>query len=357
MKRKIQFLSVFFLNVLISWPGILVAQENIPMVEIDGDRTSSLSFDVPGQKIVIPDFLNRVQENIPSNLSVTSVTSYLADLKQDGNGEILSMAIADARPVYLLVFDTQGKFLASKAAGNGDEIYWGVQKKGFPLIFGYKTDWAASAGYCEWEFDVWDGQQIKTVLGLATKYGKGGDEKDPSFKYLPEKDTLEVVTDNGKKFWDKTQMAFTGGWQRLDEDETLADCPPVDKKLSILDKGKFYFRHGEYDCAQKAYVLAIGETSKNYEAWQYLGYLALVQGDNEYAITCFNTSVEMNPTYGMGHYNLALAYWADGNKAKSVNELKILYGLDPQYKKLVMEDSQFEEIIQSKEYQNMVKGL
>lgn len=65
-------------------------------------------------------------------------------------------------------------------------------------------------------------------------------------------------------------------------------------------------------------------------------------------------SISIKLDYIDGHYNLALAYWADGQKTKAIDEIKTCLKLDPKYKDKIKDDTQFETFKSSKEYRALI---
>jgi tetratricopeptide (TPR) repeat protein len=59
------------------------------------------------------------------------------------------------------------------------------------------------------------------------------------------------------------------------------------------------------------------------------------------AIESLEKSIKINPKYVEGHYNLALAYWANQDKKKAISEVKKVLELDPTYKAKIKDDVQF----------------
>ncbi len=355
--KQIPILLIFiFLFTLLCSP-IKAEQMTIPSQEID-DPNEVLNFkDSSDSKIQIVHFLNVVKEATLPNSKITSVISYLVDLKLDGTKEIVSLIRLEDAPGIIAIFDSAGKLLASAEGGYKDKLIFGVEKKGFPVFFAFAKDCYSSAAVCEWEIDFWDGSKIKKALETFSFHGKGQKEIEPYFVYLEAEDTVEEISDGGSVIWSKGESKFIAAKRSHKSESLQALCPQSDKKLNFVQLGKMYFRERNYACAVKEYTLAIKENVNDYEAWQYLGYVDFRQGDYTGAISSLKKSLEIKPDYDMGHYNLALAYWANRRVDKSIEQLKILYEENPKYKTVVPSDVQFKSIIKSPAYKRMFAGL
>ncbi len=54
----------------------------------------------------------------------------------------------------------------------------------------------------------------------------------------------------------------------------------------------------------------------------------------------------------MGHYNLALAYFANFDEQRAASEIEKVIELDPAFEKTIKNDPQFKEILLSQSYLN-----
>lgn len=328
--------------------------KSISGVELENDDSSKklVLYEPGGKKVEIDNFIELVRKYISSDGEMKSVISYLMDLNQDGKYKIVSLARFTGDENKVLILDETGKSLASKDSGHGDVIVFGLQRKGFPVFFGYETDWGLSAGAANWEFDFWDGAKIRNAVGTFQWIGKGGPGIEPHFVYLPKQDTLEIVSDDGKLLWDKNKMKFIGAWKPLNEKELLEDCSDLNESLSYLDRGKKYFYQHEYNCAVQEYKLELQSHMDDYQTWQYLGYAYLKEGETGAAKNALERSAQIKPDYVMGHYNLALADFAEFDEQGAVSQIEKVIELDPTYEKEIKKDPQFKEILQSKTYLN-----
>lgn len=327
------------------------SDENIPSVEFDnGDTNTNLILLEPGgKKVEVDNFFQLVNKFVPSKAELEAVVAYLVDLKQDEKYEIISVARFKGQKNKLLVLDLSGKLLASKDIEAGEALYFGPQKKGFPVFFGYKTSWALSAGGADWSFDFWNGVEIKNAAGADQRIGKE-EGMEPYIKYVPEKGTMEIVSDDGEMLWDKKGMEFIEPWQPVSEIESLEGCSEPDKSLSHLALGKQYFHKREYKCAIQEYRLEVEDHPDDYSTWQYLGYAYMKNGETANAVNTLECSVRIKPDYVMGHYNLALAYFANLDDANAVSQIQKVIELNPTYEEIMKKDNQFREILKSKAY-------
>ncbi len=348
---KIYFLTGLIIFLMI--PLLVRASVNgLLGVELDSDDSnkSLVLFDNSGKKVEIDNFTELITKNISSDGQMKSVISYLADLNQDGKFEIISLVRFDGAKNKVFILDETGKLLDSEDSGYGDNLVFGLEKKGFPFFWGYETEWGLAAGAAEWEFDYWNGSKIINAISTVEWIGKGGPGTEPHFVYLPEQDALEIVSDEGKKLWDKNEMRFMGYWKPLDEKELLEGCSDPDESLDHLARGKKYFHQHEYNCAVQEYKLDLQDHPSDYSAWQYLGYAYLRAGASNAAKNALEKAVQINPDYIMGHYNLALADFAEFDEQGAVSEIGKVIKLNPAYEKTINSDPQFKSILQSKTY-------
>lgn len=327
------------------------SDENIPGVKLDKNGSEkNLVLGSWGNRIKIENFCDLIEKYVSSDdRDIASITSYLVDLKQDGNTEIISLLDSGDQDNEILILDITGKLLSSIESGAGTRLIFGPQRKGFPLFFGHETEWGLSAGVDEWEFDYWDGKEIVKAVDTIQWIGKV-EGKEPYIKYVPEKDTLEIISDYGEMFWDEKAMAFIGPWKQMNEKGEVKNSNNLDNSLSHLDRGKNYFHKHDYSSAIKEYKLEIQDHPSDCGTWQYLGYAYLKAGDTKSAVNALEKSVQINPDYIMGHYNLALAYFADSNEEGAVSEIQKLIDINPACESTLKLDYQFNKILKSKAY-------
>jgi hypothetical protein len=112
-----------------------------------------------------------------------------------------------------------------------------------------------------------------------------------------------------------------------------------------IQKGKDYYHQHKYKEAVDEYLKAYKLDPSNPELWELLGYSELKQGHIQNAVGDLEQSIERDPNFVMGHYNLALAYWAQGRKEDAVQQMQKVVDLNLSMKKAMEEDSQFKKLI------------
>jgi tetratricopeptide (TPR) repeat protein len=85
------------------------------------------------------------------------------------------------------------------------------------------------------------------------------------------------------------------------------------------------------------------------------GYSLLREGKVQEAVAALGRSVEIDPDYIWGHYNLALAYWAAGDRPKAIAEVKEVLRIDPSFKDVIRNDGQFNRFNASPAYRELIK--
>jgi hypothetical protein len=173
----------------------------------DGAMTGGLVLWSPdGQQKYFGHFTDLIDKVTPGHFTVTALLPYLMDLAGNGKDEIVLLARSDGDSL-LMVLTQDGDLLDSKQTnGNADDLIFGTVKKGGPVCFGYDAGCDPNFGSCNWEFDIWDGQKIKTVLQYNGWYGKSGPFTLPVFKVVD--GLIEIVTDNGTFKWNEAAGEF-----------------------------------------------------------------------------------------------------------------------------------------------------
>jgi len=173
----------------------------------DGAMTgSALLWSPSGSQKYFDHLTDVIQKVVPSDFKVKTLLPYWVDLLGDGDHQILAIARSDSTSL-ILVLDPNGNLLDSKIfSGFVDDFTFGEIKKGGDVCFGYDISCDASLGVCQWEFDIWDGMKIKTVLEYQGWYGKAAPFTMPVFQDL--KGQTGIVTDNGTFQWDDAKQSF-----------------------------------------------------------------------------------------------------------------------------------------------------
>ncbi len=122
----------------------------------------------------------------------------------------------------------------------------------------------------------------------------------------------------------------------------------------ISEGKKFYLKH-QYLNAVSEYRRALVGNPQDAETYGLMGYSYYRNGQLDAAVNTLQQSLQINPKTITSHYNLALVYWAQSQKNKSIEEINQIYLLDPTYKKQIYDDTQFKTIIHSPEYQELEK--
>jgi hypothetical protein len=147
-----------------------------------------------------------IQKVVPSDFKVKTFLPYWVDLLGDGNHQVLVIARSDTSSL-VLVLDQDGNLLDSKIfTGFADDFVFGEIKKGGPICFGYDVGCDAQLGVCQWEFDLWDGSKIKSVLQYQGWYGNNNPFVMPVFQAI--QGQTGIVTDNGSFQWDEASQTF-----------------------------------------------------------------------------------------------------------------------------------------------------
>ncbi len=267
---------------------------------------------------------------------------YLADLAGNGKKEIFLMAPdKESGQRMLMVFDEDGKLLDQLPFESIWPSYmdFGLIKKGGPICFG--LHWCAlAAGSCEAEFYVFCNEKIKPAL-------KGGDISEDGNFTTPEFNDINY--DAIKRGDAGNPTPFVRNYKWLN---------PNVETWKHLKKGKEYYHAQDYRNAIQEYMAATSCDDKNYEAWGLMGYSYLRQKGAAYAYEAsqaLQTSVRIKPDYLMGHYNLAIAYWAWNQPILAVREVAKVVQLDPKYQEVINKDPQFIQILKSDVYQTWKK--
>lgn len=85
------------------------------------------------------------------------------------------------------------------------------------------------------------------------------------------------------------------------------------------------------------------------------GYSLLRKSRVREAMATLKRSVEIDPNYVWGHYNLALAYWAAGDRPNAVAEVQTVLHLDLTFKGVIRNDTQFNKFNASPAYQDLMR--
>jgi tetratricopeptide (TPR) repeat protein len=147
-------------------------------------------------------------------------------------------------------------------------------------------------------------------------------------------------------------------WHMSEDDESSwvkmlrhYDQPPIASAYVAAGKKKYFA--GDYLGAIREYDLAITENPRNYDAFGLKGYSYYKLNQYDKAIDALKKSIVVYEQYVMGHYNLALAYWANHMENEAIKEINTMILLDPTYQEEISKDPQFKSIMGSKIYKEM----
>lgn len=146
-----------------------------------------------------------------------------------------------------------------------------------------------------------------------------------------------------------------------------------DQSASLILKGNVALGRKRFDDAVKAYDDARSLDPKNPATYSNKGYAQMRQGDktkqyDEAIKTLEDLTSNVDPSYALGHYNLALAYWKQGkNKdtnqevAKVLNkkanqEVAKVLDLGLEFCKTFEDDANYTWVLSTNEYKTVCKG-
>jgi len=136
-------------------------------------------------------------------------------------------------------------------------------------------------------------------------------------------------------------------WGELKSDEKVTDTTTPSNAVVCVENAKKFYKKDRFEEAIKEYKKAIRLDPNNAQTYGLLGYSYYRDQQLPQAIRAFQSSLKINPKELMSYYNLSLAYWANYQRGESIDQLKTLFSMDPKYKKLIKQDSQFNEILKS----------
>jgi tetratricopeptide (TPR) repeat protein len=110
----------------------------------------------------------------------------------------------------------------------------------------------------------------------------------------------------------------------------------------------------DYDRAIALFDEAIALDPTNANVYNYKGYALYRSGQATDAIDAFNACFQVDPWNVWCHYNLALAYWANGNKDLAIAEVRQTIELGPEFRDIFKKDVQFTQFKTSPEYRELI---
>jgi hypothetical protein len=312
-----------------------------------------------GHKTTIDNFFEKVKGYLPEDSNLNEIVAYLIDLNQNGQYEIVvdakdSMDGLEGRgQSMLMILDEKGSLLTEKVievCSMNKAIGFESLGKGKPTYMAILIDSFLSAGSAEWRYYVWLHGTIKEILLTDD----GGDGTGSG-----------LLGDFIKKTWDQKKEAFLTR-EGIPIDNSQHQYHWVTKKEMALDKleksklfvqwGKEAYLKHDFDLSISYYRWAIVANENNDEAWGLTGYVNLLKHKtSDWYLQPLKKSIQINPNYLKGHYNLALAYWASSDKTPAnqnlaFNEIATVLKLDPKYNQIIHNDPQFKKIFNSEAY-------
>lgn len=150
--------------------------------------------------------------------------------------------------------------------------------------------------------------------------------------------------------------------------EEIAAKEELNRKLETrleaekyIREGVGYAQSGKLSSAIEAYNKAINIDTSNAEAYGLLGYTLLRRGqikhsndDIQEAVKSLEHSVRLDSTNKWSHYNLALAYWEFGEQEKAIQSVKKTLALEPNIKKVIIDDVQFRKFQKAPEFKKLL---
>jgi len=131
----------------------------------------------------------------------------------------------------------------------------------------------------------------------------------------------------------------------------------VEKSTAHYNAGIKYAKTKRFQDAISEYQEAVRYNPDNLEAYNLLGYTLLRIGDPGMAIVNLKKAVNISNSYIWGHYNLSLALLANNNDRDALNEIKIIIGLDPDFKATILQDGQFKKYCRNQETMKEINRL
>jgi choline-sulfatase len=91
------------------------------------------------------------------------------------------------------------------------------------------------------------------------------------------------------------------------------------------------YSRGDFDRAEKLERQAVAINPNYFEAWNTLGAIHVVTKRPSEAIAALNTAIRLNPASGQAHYNLALAFRANGEADRASEAARKACSLDTRF--------------------------
>jgi tetratricopeptide (TPR) repeat protein len=130
----------------------------------------------------------------------------------------------------------------------------------------------------------------------------------------------------------------------------------VRESSSLVQLGLKKFFSRNFEGALPYYDRAIAVDPTNPVWFDLKGYALLRAGRTDEAVQALQRAVTLDPQYIWGHYNLALAYWAAGNKPGAIQEVTRVLAIDPTFRTVIKDDGQFLRFRSSPDFLDVMAG-
>lgn len=102
------------------------------------------------------------------------------------------------------------------------------------------------------------------------------------------------------------------------------------KAAAYTNLGLSYFKLGQFDKAEEAYLNSLSINDKSHQTYNNLGILSSeVYGDYKKAIEYFLKSIDLNPEHFAAHYYIGVSYFKNREFEKSIQHFNNAITLDP----------------------------
>lgn len=142
--------------------------------------------------------------------------------------------------------------------------------------------------------------------------------------------------------------------QRAALDAARDQLKRTEELSNHMRQGQLFVQAREYDDALAEFDEVIKADAQNANAYQMKAYTLYRMGRYLSAIENFQQAIQIAPDNLWAHYNLALTYWADDERAKAIAEVKKVLAIDPTFKRFFASDTNFKPFKQSPEYNALI---
>ena len=104
----------------------------------------------------------------------------------------------------------------------------------------------------------------------------------------------------------------------------------------------------------KHYNQEIKKDSTNHELFNFKGDALYRLGKYKKAEKALRKSIYLDNKYILGHHNLALVLWDLGKEKEAIKEIKIILRINPDYKKEIKRDIDFNKFNKSKSFRKLM---